>query len=69
MLDLVSDCSWNPRYNMFVLTGFSQNFPVLVYVYQRTEEELSRIFMSGAGFQMGTDKADAYQRAQFGADD
>ena len=22
MLDLVSDCQWNPRYNMFALCGF-----------------------------------------------
>ena len=33
MLDLVSDCQWNPRYNMFALSGFGQHFPVLIYVY------------------------------------
>jgi len=33
LLDLVSDVSWNPRYNMFALSGFGQHFPVLVYVY------------------------------------
>jgi len=33
LLDLVSDVDWNPRYNMFAVAGFGQNFPVLVYVY------------------------------------
>ena len=49
MLDLVSDCQWNPRYNMFALSGFGQHFPVLIYVYQRTKEDLDRILLSGAG--------------------
>jgi len=49
LLDLVSDCAWNPRYNMFALTGFGQQFPVLVYVYQRSEEELSKLLLSGQG--------------------
>jgi hypothetical protein len=48
LLDLVSDVAWNPRYNMFALSGFGQHFPVLIYVYQRTEEELNRILLSGA---------------------
>ena len=34
-MDCVSDCAWNPRYNMFAVSGFGQEFPVLVYVYQR----------------------------------
>ena len=57
MLDLVSDVQWNPRYNMFALSGFGQHFPVLIYVYQRTKEELDRVLLSGAGVQMGTQKA------------
>jgi len=40
-LDLVSDCDWNPKYNMFALSGFGHRFPILVYVYQRTDEELN----------------------------
>ena len=47
LLDLVSDCDWNPRYNMFALSGFGQHFPVLVYVYQRTDEELNKLLYSG----------------------
>lgn len=47
MLDLVSDVAWNPRYNMFAMSGFGQQFPVLVFVYQRSQEELNTILMSG----------------------
>ena len=49
LLDLVSDCQWNPRYNMFALSGFGQNFPCLVYVYERTERELNDIRAAGGG--------------------
>ena len=49
MLDLISDCQWNPRYNMFALSGFGQHFPVLIYVFQRTKDELDRVLLSGAG--------------------
>jgi hypothetical protein len=28
---------------MFALTGFGHTFPVMVYVYERTEEELNEI--------------------------
>jgi jouberin len=45
-LDLVSDISWNPKYNMFALAGFGHHFPVMVYVYQRTEEQLNEILYS-----------------------
>ena len=38
--DVVSDVDWNPRYNMFALCGFGQEFPILVYVYERTETEI-----------------------------
>ena len=39
-MDVVSDCDWNPRYNMFAVSGFGQEFPILVYVYERTKKEL-----------------------------
>jgi jouberin len=48
-LDLVSDIDWNPKYNMFALSGFGHQFPLMVYVYQRTDEELNEILYSGAG--------------------
>jgi hypothetical protein len=53
----VSDVDWNPRFNMFALSGFGQHFPVLVYVYQRSEEELNKILISGAGVQIGSERA------------
>ena len=37
--DLVADCDWNPRYNMFAVSGFGQAFPVLIYAYVRSLEE------------------------------
>mmetsp|Transcript_39562 Transcript_39562/g.38078 ORF Transcript_39562/g.38078 Transcript_39562/m.38078 type:complete len:143 (-) Transcript_39562:54-482(-) len=45
-LDLVSDVDWNPKYNMFALSGFGHQFPLLVYVHQRTDEELNEILQS-----------------------
>jgi hypothetical protein len=42
---------------MFALSGFGQHFPVLVYVYQRSEEELNKILISGAGVQIGSERA------------
>lgn len=54
-LDLVSDTDWNPKYNMFALSGFGHQFPLMVYVYQRTEEELNEILYSGAGAALATD--------------
>ena len=38
--DVVSDCDWNARYNMFAVSGFGAEFPILVYVYERSEEEV-----------------------------
>ena len=45
---MVSEVSWNPKYNMFALAGFGHNFPVMVYIYQRTEEQLNEILFSNA---------------------
>jgi hypothetical protein len=50
-MDLTSDIDWNPKYNMFALSGFGHQFPILIYVYQRTEEELNEILYSGGGIQ------------------
>ena len=46
-LDLVSDVDWNPKYNMFALSGFGHQYPILVYVKERTDEELNMIILSG----------------------
>jgi len=64
MLDMVSDIQWNPRYNMFALSGFGQRFPVLIYVYQRSKDELDRVLLSGAGVQMGTQRALEWEEAR-----
>ena len=45
---------------MFAVSGFGQNFPVLIYVHERTEEELNNIVMSGQGLVLGSDKANEY---------
>ena len=42
-MDLVTDCDWNFKYNMFAVAGFGQEFPVLVYVYERTTDEVERL--------------------------
>lgn len=47
-LDMVADVAWNPRYNMFALAGFGHQFPVMVYVYQRSEEQLNEILYSAS---------------------
>ena len=54
-LDLVSDTDWNPKYNMFALSGFGHQFPIMVYVYQRSEEELNQILYSGGGVPTATE--------------
>lgn len=46
-MDMVSDVDWNPRYNMFAVCGFGHSYPILVYVYERTEDELKAIYISG----------------------
>jgi jouberin len=58
LMDLVSDCAWNKKYNMFAVSGFGQEFPVLVYVYDRTPEELTEALLKGAKF-FGTPEGEA----------
>ena len=36
-IDSVNDVSWNEVYNMNALSGFGQEYPLLVYVYERKE--------------------------------
>ena len=52
----MSDIDWNPKYNMFALSGFGHQFPVLIYVYQRSEEELNSILYSGAATISATER-------------
>lgn len=38
--DIISDVAWNPVYNMFAVAGFGPNLPIILYVYQKTTEEI-----------------------------
>jgi WD40 repeat protein len=58
LMDMVSDCAWNPKYNMMAVAGFGQEFPVLVYVYERSERELTEALINGAKF-FGTPAGEA----------
>jgi hypothetical protein len=40
-MDLASDVDWNNRYNIFAVSGFGHRFPILLYVYERSDEELN----------------------------
>jgi len=37
---------------MFALAGFGHHFPVMVYVYQRTEEQLNEILYSSTAYEV-----------------
>lgn len=45
---------------MFAVCGFGQHFPVLVYAYQRSKEELDKILLAGGGVQIGSDRASEF---------
>jgi len=65
LMDLVSDCSWNPKYNMFAVAGFGQEFPVLVYVYERTQDELTdALTRPGGVLRFGTTEGEAERNKQ-----
>ena len=38
--DIISDVAWNPVFNMFAVAGFGSNLPVIVYVYQKSAEDI-----------------------------
>ena len=40
-IDSVNDVSWNDIYNMNALSGFGQEYPLLIYVYERKEALLN----------------------------
>jgi hypothetical protein len=46
-MDLASDVDFNPRYNIFAVSGFGHRFPILLYVYERSDEELSQLLIMG----------------------
>lgn len=48
LMDSVCDVDWNPQYNMIAMSGFGKEYPVMVYVYEKSREELA--LEQGAGF-------------------
>jgi len=43
IVDPIVDISWNNQYNMFAVSGFGHNYPLLVYVHERQELVLDQI--------------------------
>jgi len=64
IMDLISDVKWNSRYNMFAISGFGQHFPVLIYVYQRSQPELDVIFYAGNGIMPNSDRAADFKQKE-----
>ena len=55
--DIVPDVDWNPVYNMFAVCGFGQEFPVLLYAFERTDQELEKLDLMYMGqLTFNTDK-------------
>lgn len=48
-MDVISDVDWNTRYNMFVVSGFGQEFPILCYVFARQPEEIDEMLYRYSG--------------------
>lgn len=40
---MVPDIDWNPVYNMFAVCGFGQEYPILLYAFERTDEQLEKL--------------------------
>ena len=36
----ITDVDWNPHYNMIAICGFAKEYPILIYVYERTSASL-----------------------------
>lgn len=39
-IDSVSDVSWNRHFNVIALSGFGQEYPVLLFFYEKTDREV-----------------------------
>jgi FOG: WD40 repeat len=38
--DMISDVAWNPQFNMIAVAGFGSDLPVILYVYEKSAEEI-----------------------------
>ena len=36
--DSVSDVGWNPKYHMIAVSGFGKNYPILIYIWEKSGE-------------------------------
>lgn len=39
-MDSTSDVDWNNKFNMIATCGFGESYPILVYVYEKTQKEV-----------------------------
>ena len=37
---MISDVAWNPQFNMIAVAGFGSDLPVILYVYEKSAEEI-----------------------------
>ncbi|CAG9335314.1 unnamed protein product [Blepharisma stoltei] len=43
--DLISDVAWNSTYNMIAVAGFGSELPILIYCYEKTQEDAENALM------------------------
>jgi len=46
MKDLVSDVAWNSTYNMVAVAGFGSELPILVFVYEKSQEDADALMLA-----------------------
>jgi WD40 repeat protein len=42
-IDSVTEVDWNPRYNMIATCGFGEQYPILVYVFEKSTKEIEKM--------------------------
>ena len=45
-IDFVSDISWNYHFNMIALSGFSQEYPIMIFVYEKSQDEIEKAMIN-----------------------
>lgn len=48
LMDSVCDVDWNPKLNIIAMSGFGKEYPIMLYVYEKSREELA--LEQGVGF-------------------
>ena len=49
LTDSVCDVDWNFQYNMIAMSGFGKEYPILVYVYNKSAQDLAQEQQWGGG--------------------